>query len=38
MEIKIYMSIITQNVKELNAPTKRNRLNGYRNKTRIYAV
>ena len=38
MEIKIYISIITQNIKELNALTKRNRLNGYRNKTCIYGV
>ena len=37
MKIK-YVSIITLNVKGLNVPTKRNRLNGYRNKTRIYAV
>ena len=31
-----YLSIITLNVNGLNAPTKR--LNGYKNKTPIYAV
>ena len=31
-----YISIITLNVNELNAPTKR--LNGYKNKSHIYAV
>ena len=34
-----YISIITLNVNGLNAPTKDiDRLNGYKNKTRIYAV
>ena len=31
-----YISIITLNVNGLNAPTKR--LNGYKNKSHIYAV
>ena len=39
MVIGTYMSIITLNRKELNAPTKRHRLmNGYKNKTHVYAV
>ena len=39
MVIGRYISIITLNVNGLNAPTKRHRLlNGYKNKTRIYAV
>ena len=38
MGIGTYISMITLNVKGLNAPTKRHRLNGYENKTRIYAV
>ena len=34
-----YISIITLNVNGLNAPTKDiDRLNGYKNKTHIYAV
>ena len=34
-----YISIITLNVNGLNAPTKDiDRLNGYKNKTRIYAI
>ena len=33
-----YISIITLNVNVLNAPIKRHRLNGYTNKTHIYAV
>ena len=34
-----YLSIVTLNVNRLNAPTKRQRLlNGYKNKTPIYAV
>ena len=36
MAIGTYISIITLNVNELNAPTKR--LNGYKNKSHIYAV
>ena len=38
MAIGTYISIITLNVNRLNAPTKRHRLNGYKNKTYIYAV
>ena len=38
MAIGTYMSIITLNVNRLNAPTKRHILNGYKNKTYIYAV
>ena len=38
MVIGAYISIITLNVNGLNAPTKRHRLNGYKNETRIYAV
>ena len=34
-----YISVITLNVSGLNAPTKRkDRLNGYKNKSHIYAV
>ena len=36
MAIGTYISIITLNVNGLNAPTKR--LNGYKNKSHIYAV
>ena len=38
MPIGTYVSIITINVSGLNAPTKRYRLNGYKNKTHIYAA
>ena len=39
MGIGTYISIITLNVNGLNAPTKDiDRLNGYKNKTRINAV
>ena len=39
MVIGTYISIITVNVSELNAPTKdTSLLNGYKNKTHIYAV
>ena len=38
MAIGTYISTITLNVNGLNAPTKRHRLNGYKNKTYIYAV
>ena len=39
MVIGTYISIITLNVNGLNAPTKDiDWLNGYKNKTRIYAV
>ena len=39
MAIGTYVSIITLNVNGLNAPTKDiDRLNGYKNKTRIYAI
>ena len=39
MVIGTYISIITLNVSGLNAPAKRYRwLNGYKNKTHIYAV
>ena len=39
MAIETYISIITLNVNGLNAPTKgTDWLNGYKNKTHIYAV
>ena len=38
MVIGTYISITTLTVNGLNAPTKRHRLNGYTNKTHIYAV
>ena len=39
MVIGTYILIITLNVNGLNAPTKRHSsLNGYKNKTHIYAV
>ena len=39
MVIGKYISIITLNVNDLNAPTKKQHwLNGYKNKTHIYAV
>ena len=39
MVIGTYISIITLTVNGLNAPTKRHTwLNGYKNKTHIYAV
>ena len=39
MVIGTYISITALNVNGLNAPTKRHRLlNGYKNKTHIYAV
>ena len=39
MAIGTYISIITLNVNGLNAPTKgTDWLNGYKNKTHIYAV
>ena len=38
MSIRTYIFIITSNVNGLNAPTKRHRLNGYKNKTYIYAL
>ena len=39
MAIRTYISIITLNVNGLNAPTKNiDWLNGYKNKTQIYAV
>ena len=39
MVIVAYISIITLNVNGLNAPTKIHRLlNGYKNKTHLYAV
>ena len=38
MSIGIYTSIITFNINRLNAPTKRYRLTGYKNKTHIYAA
>ena len=34
----MYILIITLNVNGLNAPIKRHRLAGYKNKTQIYAV
>ena len=36
--IEIYILIITFNINGLSAPTKRHRLNGYKNKACIYAV
>ena len=33
-----YLSVITLNVNELNAPTRKDWLNGYKNKTPIYPV
>ena len=38
MAVGTYISTITLNVNVLNAPTKRHRLTGYKNKTHIYAV
>ena len=39
MAMRTCISIITLNVNVLNAPTKRHRLlNGYKNKTHIYAL
>ena len=39
MAVETYISIITLNVNGLNAPTKdTDWLNGYKNKTHIYAV
>jgi len=38
MSIGTYTSIITLNINRLNAPTKRYRLTGYKNKTHIYAA
>ena len=39
MAVRTYVSVITLNVNGLNAPTKDiDRLNGYKNKTHIYAV
>ena len=38
MSIRTYTSIITLNINRLNAPTKRYRLTGYKNKTHIYAA
>ena len=39
MVIGTYLSIITLNVNGLNAPTKNSgSLNGYQNKTHVYAV
>ena len=35
MAIGTYISVITLNVNVLNAPTKRHRLTGYKNKTHI---
>ena len=37
MVIGTYILIITLNINRLNAPNKRHRLNGYKNKTGIYA-
>ena len=34
----IYISITTLYINELNAPTKKDWLNGYKNKTSIYPV
>ena len=36
--VGLYMSIITLNLNGLNAPTKRHRLGGCKNKTHIYVV
>ena len=38
MTIETYISIITLNVNGLHAPTKRRRLNGYKNMTHTYAT
>ena len=38
MVIGTYISVTTLNVTGLNTPTKRDWLNGYKNKTHIYAV
>ena len=38
MAIRTDTSIITLHVKGLNAPTKRQRLNGYKNITHMYAA
>ena len=38
MAIGTYISIITLNAKGLNASTKREWLNGYKNKINIYAA
>ena len=38
MAIGTYISIITLNVNGLNAPIKKHWVNGYKNKTHIYAV
>ena len=38
MAIGTYVPIITLNVNGLNAPKDTNWLNGYKNKTHIYAV
>ena len=39
MEVNTYLSIITLNVNGLNAPKKdTDWMNGYKNKTHIYAV
>ena len=39
MPVGTYVSIVTLNVNGLNAPTKdTDRLNGYKNKTHIYAA
>ena len=38
MAIGTCISVVTLNVNGLNAPTKRHWLNGYKNKTHIYAV
>ena len=38
MAIGTYTSIITLNINRLNAPTKRYRLTGYKNKTHIYTA
>ena len=38
MAVETYISIITLNVSGLNAPNKRDLLNGYKKKTHLYAV
>ena len=38
MAMRTHISIITINVNELNAPTKRHRLTGYKNRTYMYTV
>jgi len=38
MSLATYLSIITLTVNGLNAPTKRYRLIGYKNKTHIYVA